>query len=391
LIYKGAYTVQRQKKTPRPQALYSQISNAIRKRILSGDLAAGTRLPTEAEIAQQHQTSRGTVRQALSILVTEGLLERVQGSGTFVCASPSKQESKQHLPSKKNVGLILSQADDELNMDILLGVEQAVKPRGYQLSFAYAEENSLELALNIVHLRANTIGLIIFPISDISHDASIEQLKADNFPFVLVDRYIPEIDCDFVVSDNTGGGYRGTEHLLILGHTRIGFIYSSRGGLLTTSVRDRWEGYRKALSEYNQPYDESLIFHNAPTPAPEPPNVYDEIMMRSDRPSAFLAVNDAVALGLLQAAQRHQIRVPEDVALIGFDNVGYAAHLNVPLTTVAQRRKELGEQAGTLLINRIEGQVIGAPKHIKLPTNLIIRQSCGARLRISRSLLNEYE
>lgn len=377
--------MQKPKKGPHSQALYSQILNEIRERILSGDLAAGMRLPTEAEIAQQHQTSRGTVRQALSILVTEGLLERVQGSGTFVRSSPLKQESKQQLSSRKNVGLILSQADDELNMDILLGVEQAVKPRGYQLSFAYAEENPLELALDIARLRANTIGLIIFPISDISRDASIEQLKTDKFPFVLVDRYIPEIDCDFVVSDNTGGGYRGTEHLLILGHTRIGFVYSSRGGLLTTSVRDRWEGYRKALREYNQPYDESLIFHNAPTPAPDPPNVYDEIMTRPDRPSAFLAVNDAVALGLLQAAQRHQIRVPEEVALVGFDNVSYAAHLNVPLTTIAQHRKELGERAGALLINRIEGQVIGAPKHIELPTNLIIRQSCGARLRISRS------
>ncbi|EFH84656.1 GntR family transcriptional regulator [Ktedonobacter racemifer] len=378
--------MQESKKSPHSQALYSQILNEIREHILSGDLAVGTRLPPEAEIAQQHQTSRGTVRQALSILVTEGLLERIQGSGTFVRKLPSKQEGKQQQPpAKKNVGLILSQAGDELNMDILLGVEQVVKPRGYQLSFAYAEEDPQALAFDIARLRANTVGLIIFPISNSSHDSSIEQLKTDSFPFVLVDRYIPEIDCDYVVSDNIGGGYRGTEHLLILGHTRIGFVCSSRGGLLTTSVRDRWEGYRKALKEYNQVYDESLVYHNAPTPAPDPPNVYDDIMTSADRPSAFLAVNDAVALGLLQAAQRHRIRVPEDVALVGFDDVSYAAHLSVPLTTIAQQRKELGGRAGTLLINRIEGQVVGTPKHIQLPTNLIIRQSCGARLRISSS------
>lgn len=378
--------MQESKKSPHSQALYSQILNEIREHILSGDLAVGTRLPPEAEIAQQHQTSRGTVRQALSILVTEGLLERIQGSGTFVRKLPSKQEGKQQQPpAKKNVGLILSQAGDELNMDILLGVEQVVKPRGYQLSFAYAEEDPQALAFDIARLRANTVGLIIFPISNSSHDSSIEQLKTDSFPFVLVDRYIPEIDCDYVVSDNIGGGYRGTEHLLILGHTRIGFVCSSRGGLLTTSVRDRWEGYRKALKEYNQVYDESLVYHDAPTPAPDPPNVYDDIMTSADRPSAFLAVNDAVALGLLQAAQRHRIRVPEDVALVGFDDVSYAAHLSVPLTTIAQQRKELGGRAGTLLINRIEGQVVGTPKHIKLPTNLIIRQSCGARLRISSS------
>ncbi|GHO47690.1 GntR family transcriptional regulator [Ktedonospora formicarum] len=382
--------MQNPKKGPHSQALYSQILNEIRGCILSGDLAVGTRLPTEAVIAQQYQASRGTVRQALTILVTEGLLERIQGSGTFVRKLPAKQEREpQQPPAKKNVGLILSQADDELNMDILLGVEQVVKPRGYQLSFAYAEEDPLALAVDIARLRANTVGLIIFPISNSSRDASIEQLKTDNFPFVLVDRYIPEIDCDYVASDNTGGGYRGTEHLLILGHTRIGFVYSSRGGLLTTSVRDRWEGYRKALKEYRQVYDESLIYDNVPTPAPDPPNVYDTIMLNPDRPGAFLAINDAVALGLLQAAQRHHIRVPEDVALVGFDDVSYAAHLSVPLTTIAQQRKELGERAGTLLINRIEGQVVGAPKHIKLPTNLIIRQSCGARLRVSSSSFDE--
>jgi DNA-binding LacI/PurR family transcriptional regulator len=166
-------------------------------------------------------------------------------------------------------------------------------------------------------------------------------------------------------------------------------MYTSHGGLLTTSVRDRWEGYRKALKEYNLPYDETLIYHNAPVPVPEPPNMYDEIVTSPDRPSAIFAVNDSVALELLKAAQRYKLRVPEDLALVGFDDVSYAEHLTPPLTTIAQQRVEVGARAGNLLINRIEGQVVGPPKHIELPTNLIIRQSCGARLHISSVTADE--
>ncbi|MBE3559632.1 MAG: GntR family transcriptional regulator [Ktedonobacteraceae bacterium] len=370
-------------KDPPSRALYSQMIQEIRSRILSGDLAEGMRLPTELELARHYQASRGTVRQALGVLVNEGLLERIQGSGTFVRRLPASQNHRQPSLTQQSIGLILSQAGDELNLDILLGVEQAVKPRGYQLSFAYVEEDARQMALDIARLRHSTAGLIIFPLSDTPHDPSLAQLHQEQVPFVLVDRYIPTLDCDYVVSDNVGGGYRATEHLLILGHRRIGFVSSSRGGLLTTSVRDRWEGYRKALREYRQSYEESLVYHLVPTPVPEPPNVYDEIMTAPDRPTAFFAVNDAVALGLLQAAQRHGLRVPEDVALVGFDDVSYAAHLSIPLTTVAQQRTELGVRAGTLLINRIEGQIVGPPKHIELPTNLIIRQSCGARARFS--------
>jgi DNA-binding LacI/PurR family transcriptional regulator len=90
-----------------------------------------------------------------------------------------------------------------------------------------------------------------------------------------------------------------------------------------------------------------------------------------------------VALELLQAAQHVGLRVPEDLALVGFDDLSFAAHLSPPLTTVAQPRMDLGLRAGHLLINRIEGQG-NLPRHIDLPTSLIVRESCGARLRVRR-------
>jgi GntR family transcriptional regulator of arabinose operon len=380
--------VQKSENDPQSRVLYAQIFQEFRERILSGDLKAGDRLPPELRIAQQYNTSRGTVRQALTALANEGLLERVQGSGTFVRQSsltPKSAASSTGPATTKSIGVILSEANDELNMGILRGVEQATRPCGYQLSFAYAEESTQAMALDIARLKANTAGLIIFPLSNVSYDAAIAELQQEGFPFVLVDRYLSDLDSDHVTSDNLGGGYRATEHLLILGHRRIGFAYGPVGNLLTTSVRDRWEGYRKALHEYHQPYDETLIYNLYFDKKPDAPAIsFDEVMTSSDRPSAFFAVNGSISLELFRAAQRHGVRIPEDLALVGFDDLHYMTHMSVPLTTIAQQSTEMGMHAGTLLINRIERQISGPPKHIQLPTNLIIRQSCGARLRFAR-------
>lgn len=364
------------------KALYVQVLAHFRERILDGSLPPGARLPTELELAKQYAISRGTVRQAMGALVSEGLLDRVQGRGTFVRQAPPDRAAPAQ-PAEKRIGLLLHHMGDPLDLDILIGVEHAAKSRGYQVSFAYAEESLEQQDRDIARLRADrAAGMIVFPVSDVTYDESIWRLRADGVPFVLVDRYFPDLDADYVVADNLGGGYRATEHLLILGHRRIGFLYSDKAGLLTTSVRDRWEGYRRALQEYGCPYDEALVRRQPPaSPAADR---YGDLFSHAARPTAIFAVNDNVALDVLRSAQRLGLRVPEDLALVGFDDLNYAAHLSPPLTTVAQPRMDLGLRAGNLLINRIEGQG-GPPRHIELPTSLVVRESCGARLHVRRS------
>lgn len=366
-------------------AIYAQLVNYFRERILGGSFRIGARLPTELEIAREHQISRGTVRQALNILVNEGLLERIPGRGTFV-KEPLGSPDTELRSSPKRLGLVLSQPTLQLSIDILIGVEQAAKSRGYEVSLVYTENNPAQQARDIAWLKANEVsGIILFPVDNALADEVLKQLQADGTPLVLIDRYIPGLETDYVVSDNLGGGYRATEHLLILGHRRIGFVYSSAANLQTTSVCDRWRGYRKALEEYGLPYEEALVFPDMPLPPPTAPNVYDNFVLRPDRPTAVFAVNDTVALAILQAAQRQGVRVPEDLALVGFDDLNFAAYLTPPLTTVAQPRMEIGVRATNLLINRFEGQT-SSYQQVELPTNLIVRASCGVRLHFKRTL-----
>ncbi len=359
---------------------YAQIRGYFRERILDGSLPPGSQLPTEFEIAREHHVSRGTVRHAIESLVHEGLVERTQGRGTFVRKTVLPMPQPQ--AAERRLGLLLNRHGGQLDLDILVGVDHAAKSRGYQVSFAYAEDNVEQQDRDITRLLDDRVaGLIIFPVSNTAYDAAIWRLKDQGVPFVLVDRYFPDLDSDYVVCDNVSGAYRAVEHLLILGHKRIAFVYSDVDGLHTTSVRDRWQGYRNALADYGLPYNDSLVVQKPPLAHATMDNTYTDFLAQSDRPSAVFAVNDHEALAILRAAQQCGLRVPEDLALVGFDDLHFAQHLNPPLTTVAQPRLEIGLRAGNLLINRVEGQD-GPDRHIELPTSLVVRGSCGARLRV---------
>jgi GntR family transcriptional regulator of arabinose operon len=398
-------------KKERTKILHTQLMTYFRERILDGRLQAGARLPADGELAAKYQVSRDTVRQALALLVNEGLIERVQGRGTFVSQPPSNTGPVTQV-KQKQIGLVLNRTmRTQVNMNLLVGVEQAAKSHGYSVSFTYAEGNQEQQARDIARLRANhVLGMIIYPTGDSTYDTSIQQLQADHIPFVLIDRYFPDLAIDYVGLDNVGGGYRATEHLLILGHRRIGFIFSYEETLRTTSVHERWQGYCKALQKYGVPYDETLVVPDlnpcyqaaelpiGSAPYDETPTVPDfrqpqtdihaglvEFLQRPDRPSAIFAVNDYVALDVMQAAKAIHLRIPEDLAVVGFDDMEFSAHVNPPLTTIMQPFIDIGLRAGTLLISRIEG-IVGAPKHIELPTNLIIRESCGAQLHVKKIL-----
>jgi GntR family transcriptional regulator, arabinose operon transcriptional repressor len=367
-------------------ALYEQLIQHLRSQILEGSLPAGMRLPSESQLIEDFGVSRGTVRQALSVLADEGLIERIHGSGTYVKArSESGSQPSHNHNGSRNIGLVLCHSNHQLNMEIMVGVERGVKSRGYQLVVTYAEGNTEQQRHNILRLLDNHVaGLIIFPVGDSAEQEGLLQAQAANVPFVLVDRYYADVDSDWVVADNRSGGYRATEHLLVLGHRRIGFVYASEASSLRiTSIGDRWQGYRRALASYGLPYNERLVFQ-CPTNATENFN-YDPLLTMPDRPTAVFAINDYEALTVMKAAQRCGLRVPQDLAVVGFDDLSFSPYLMPALTTVTQPFIDMGFRAVNILMDRLDGLYMPR-QHIVLPTNLVIRESCGVRLRVQESI-----
>jgi DNA-binding LacI/PurR family transcriptional regulator len=393
VLRREEHLVPKSTKKERIRVLHKQLTADYRERILNGDLPAGTRLPTDNELAAEYQLSRDTVRQALALLADEGLIERVQGRGTFVCLPPARQREMPVSQEQKQIGLLLCLGDRSSTscaQDVLIGVEQAVKSRGYSVNISYAEEGGREQqARDIVRMVGNRVaGLIIWPHSKAAHGEAIRQLQAAQFPLIFIDRYLPDLEVDYVGADNRGGGYRATEHLIILGHRRIGFLFLEEEAPETTSsVRERWQGYCEALQKYGVPYDPSLVLADVNPKYTSNTSISPSIsafLQRPDRPTAIFAVNDLVALDVMQAAHALNLRIPQDLALIGFDNERFAARVNPPLTTFVQPFFDVGLRAGNLLIDRIENPA-GSPKHIELPVNLVIRESCGAQLHVQKT------
>ncbi len=374
-------------KKERTKILHKQLINSLRERILDGRLPPGTRLPTDNELATEYQISRDTVRQVLTLLADEGLIERTQGRGTFVRPLETNAGPTAITQKQKQIGLLLNRVDTSQGyLDILVGVEQAVKLHDYSISFNYTERDSDQQMRDIRRMYANQVaGIIIYPVGNATYTEEIRELQAANFPLIFIDRYLPELSTDYVGTDNRGGGYRATEHLIILGHRRIGFVYlHQETPENTSSVRERLQGYSQALETYGVPYDPTLVVADQ---SPEYTNVQHSLrayLQQRDRPSAIFAVNDLAALDVIQAAHALGLQIPQDLAIIGFDDERFASRVNPALTTIAQSLFDIGLRAGTLLVSRIEG-LSGPPRHIELAANLIIRESCGAQLHVQRA------
>lgn len=376
----------------RPSVLYAQVEALIREEIVRENLQPGARLPTEAELCKRFNVSRSTIRQSLNRLEMDGLITRTRGKGTFVKRTglaksmPSGSTMTRHERAASNhkmLGLVFCARSDTLAMNILLGVERAAKSRGYAIMFGYsgedphAEEHEIDR-----FLRIGTDGIIVMPVSNVANTAGVQLITEHKLPLVLVDRYLSEADTSYVITDGFDGSYRVTEHLIILGYESFVFITSGLEQITTTSVRDRYNGFCKALTDYGL---EDKIKPLTPVHLSDMGEVSQLIITRDDHhglPNAIVTVHDAVAMNFMRAAASIGFSAPDDYAIVGFDDLPASSQLTVPLTTVSQPRYDVGFHAGHMLIDRIESQII-TTERLVLPVSLVVRESCGGHRIVS--------
>jgi len=189
-------------------------------------------------------------------------------------------------------------------------------------------------------------------------------------PVVMIDRNVPNVEVDAVLTDNQLGGFLATRHLLELGHKRIACI---AGPSSITPSAERMIGYRRALEAAGLSYDETLILRGD-YHAQSGMEITHSILKMYPRPTAIFALNDLMALGALRAAAEAGYSVPRDLAVVGYDDLELSQFTNPPLTTIAQPKKEIGVQAVSLLVSRMS-QRSRDPSRLVLAPELIIRGS----------------
>lgn len=363
-----------------PIPLHKQLLNEVRHRILSGQWLPDTRIPSELELKQQLGLSRSTVRQALLAAQAEGLLERVAGKGTFV-AHVSVPAGNPQL-----IGFVIPYFRSSFDSQLLRGAESAAKARGYRIIFCNSERKvEEEDRLLQLLVRDGVTGVVIWPAMGEGANRFLLHL-ARQLAVTLMDRTFPGLGADFVRCDNYAGAYTATQHLISLGHRQPAFL--ARPYLELLPIAQRLEGYRAAMQDAGlSPLEPILVG--------EPREIGTDYALRAyldasgediqqirrhlesaGRPTAIFAMNDLMAMQVLKAASLAGVRVPQDLSIVGFDDLDVVSQLEVPLTTVVQDPFALGDQATRLLVDRIEGRADG-PREVVLPTRLIVRASTG--------------
>lgn len=360
-------------KASKEKPLYMKVYSDLKERIESGEWSYGAMLPSEFELCDVYGVSRGTVRQVLAKLEEEGFIRRERGKGTFIARFGAQTARK--TSANQSISFIVPYVRDSFVSSILLGLENIARTNGYSVIFHHVE-NDLEKQSTALRkaVQQEVAGIVLYPVNSNVASLTLNNLVTNRYPLVLVDRYIRGLYTDYVVSDNFGGGVFATEHLLSLDHRRIAFLSWIE---MATSMEHRRLGYRQSLLEAGIEPDPDLEWEVIGYPDIDHHAIL-EYLRQPDRPTAIFAANDQLALAVQNVAQSMDLKIPDDLSLVGFDNLEISAQLDIPLTTVAQRPFDMGRAAGELILCQIHENKNCTQRRI-LPVELITRRSCGMK------------
>jgi LacI family transcriptional regulator len=270
------------------------------------------------------------------------------------------------------IGTVLPDVTNPFYPEVIVGAEEIARAAGYSVILCNANEDAEQEQQQLNTLFSHRVDGVLIACSDPA--ISFDRLMRRRFPIVCFDRIPPGFRGDTVTTDNASGGYEATRHLIDLGHRRIA-VLAGRAGLSTHSAR--LEGFRKAMSEARlQVPDEYCL-----TGGMVPETGYEagrKLLSLPNPPTAVFCTNNKLFLGLVRAVNQTGVRCPEEISLVGFDDLAWTENFHPRLTTVAQPTRELGRRAMQLLIERVESEgedFPGPARKVLLKPELRVRES----------------
>ncbi|HWL86806.1 MAG TPA: GntR family transcriptional regulator [Polyangiaceae bacterium] len=355
---------------------HAQVYAALRREIQAGRWVRGERLPSEAELVRRFGASRITVGRAMRDLQERGLIERRAGSGSYVKSAAA--------PGGHTFGLLIPDlGETEIFEAVCQGMMASPLAREHALiwgSVRDADSSKEERAWQLCHqyIERQVSGVFFAPLElspdkDDVNQRIAQALDDARVPVVLLDRtvwpYPRRGHHDLVGIDNRRAGYVVTDHLLRQGARRIAFIAAPH---TAATIEAREAGYREALFAWDAPIDRAWSRRIDP----EDRAAIREFM-NTARPDAIVCGNDRTAARVMHALLALEYRIPGDVRLVGIDDLEYASLLPVPLTTLRQPTRPIGDAALSAMLDRVARRELPA-RDILLPCELVVRRSCGA-------------
>lgn len=348
---------------------YQQLKDYIINMIKSKELTAGDKISSENELAEKFEISRHTIRQALSELVNEGWLYKVQGKGTFVNREPDVRHK-----SSKTIGVITTYLNDYIFPAIIRGVYDELSEKGYNIALncTYNRHEKERLCLENL-LEQNVAGLIVEPTRSALPNPNIDLYKkfsASGIPILFIHGCYRELAYSYIVEDDTEAGYIATKHLIELGHERIAGIFK----IDDIQGHYRFSGFQKAHLEAGLPISDSrIIWFETDDLEVKFKAGGTHIQDLLSQCTAVVCYNDQIALKVMDVLREKGLSIPESISLVSFDDSQLALASEVKLTTVAHPKEKLGEEAAKAILNMIER--VQDYYEVKMQPELIVRGS----------------
>jgi LacI family transcriptional regulator len=323
------------------------------------------------DVAERAGVSVTTVSHVINETrpVSDKLRERVLAAMDELGYQPNRLARSLRRGHTHTIGMIVPDSTNPFFAEVARGVEDTSFEQGYSVILCNSDGNLDKEVFYTNVLAERRVDGILFVAAGISTE-QIRDLQARRMPVVVVDREIPDVAVDSVLTDNARGGELATRYLMDLGHRCIGCVTGPSG---VTPSAERVTGYRQALDESGIPVDEVLIVkgdfqyesgHQAAC----------QLLSMDNPPTAIFACNDLMAVGALSAAAEMGRRIPADLSVVGFDDVSLASFANPPLTTILQPKHEMGVIAATMLLERMHEPEM-PPRRRMLDTSLLVRRS----------------
>ena len=348
--------------------LAQQLKQQLTWLIASGQLKAGDRLPSLRQLARRLQVNLNTVRGVYLALAADGLVQTRPGGATRVLPSPpGRWLQRSEGPPSHTIGVIIPSMSNPFYHALLQGIEDVAHPERSLLFVCNTHDKDEEAGRYFAQLSAKGVDGIILA----SHAAPPHTFDETGLPFVSVDW--PPSQGYSVLVELESAGYQATLHLAQHGRRRIGLITCAGGSDNVVPVN---AGYSRALHAAGLPADPALVAGV---------NGFDmdageigarQLLALSQPPDAIFAIADLLALGALRAIRSAGLRVPQDIALAGFNDIPQSGLVDPPLTTVAAPVRQMGVEAMTMLRALIVGEQ-PTRRQVVLPVTLVVRQSCG--------------
>ncbi len=334
-------------------------------------------MTTISDVAKQASVAPVTVSRVINRVgnVSPATQQRVEQAIEELGYVPSGVAQSLRSKRTRSLALLVPDIQNAFWTTVARGVEDAAQQRGYSVLLCNTDEDPAKQQryLDVV-VSQRVDGVLIAPYSSDSHD--LARLRGRNVPTVVIDRRVDGWEVDSVSGDSLSGAHALVSHLIALGHRRIAML---AGPAATATAADRVAGYRLALAEARIAEDPRLIWYGE-YKAASGERMMAQALGAGAAPTAVFAANNAIAMGVIDELARRGLRIPHDIALVTFDDLPNTARLFPFLTVAVQPAYEIGVDAAGLLVDRLDTDAPLPPRHVVLPTELIIRHSCGSRL-----------